>query len=174
MLTPGLKLQHLLKIQEGPGSATYSRSGEREGLWRSVWRSAYVCWPQAKNKRFLNGNVHPRTGWWKLWPELCYWSLFKVSCILPAQVGAGVRGTCEAPSHLHPTMLITCWCMIARTEDLLVASAGPLSLASFDCRSQGREERGEPPQRWGLGLFALCYQLGFDVLFWRRKKTWVF
>lgn len=54
--------------------------------------------------------------------------------------------------------------MVAVVQDLLVASAGPLLRASFGCRLQGREERGEPPQQWGLGLFALCYRLGFDVL----------
>lgn len=43
-------------------------------------------------------------------------------------------------------MLVTCLCVIAVVKDLLVASAGPLSLASFDCRLQGREEREEPPQ----------------------------
>jgi len=75
-------------------------------------------------------------------------------------------------SYLGPTTLIKCSCgiSVAQEKDLLVESAGPLSLASFDCRLQGREERGEPPQRWALGLFALCYQLGFDVLFWRRIK----
>lgn len=64
--------------------------------------------------------------------------------------------------------------VVAVVKDLLVANAGPLSLASFGCRWQGREERGEPPQQWGLGLFAPCYHLGFDVLFWMRKKTQVF
>lgn len=55
-------------------------------------------------------------------------------------------GPCEALSHLGPTMLITCLCVIAEVRDLLVASAGPLSLASFDCGLRGREETGEPPQ----------------------------
>lgn len=64
--------------------------------------------------------------------------------VVPAQ--ARVGGTWEALSHLGPTMLKTCLCVIAEVKDLLVASAGPLSLASFDCRLRGREEKGEPPQ----------------------------
>lgn len=123
-----------------------------------------------ENKRFLNGNIHPGAGCWKLRPELrCRQSLRSAVLYLAQARGEGV--TCEALSCLGPIMLITCWCVIAVVKDLLVGSAGPLSLASFDCRLQGMEEMGEPPQRWGLGLFALCYHLGFDVLFWRRKKT---
>lgn len=91
---------------------------------------------------------------------------------MPAPAWGG--STCEALSHLGPTRLTTCLCVVAVVQDLLVASAGPLSRASFGCRLQGREEREEPPQQWGLGLFALCYHLGFDVLFWMREKTRVF
>lgn len=165
----GLKLQHLLKLQERPGSAAQSRSGECEGLWRSIWRSVYVCWPGVKNKRFHSGNVHLEAGCWKLLPELCYWWDTKVSCVVPALV-----------TQCHtwgPTMLMLCshGILVARRRDLLIGSAGPLSLASSESRLQEREERGEPPQRWALGLFALCYHLGFDVLFWRRiKRMWVF
>lgn len=97
-------------------------------------------------------------------------TVFKVSSVVPARAWRG--GTCEeALSHLGPTMLKVYLYVVAVVKHLLVANAGPLSFASFGCRLQGREERGEPPQQWGL--FALCDHLGFDVLFWRRKKTQV-
>lgn len=95
----------------------------------------------------------------------------KVSSVVPAPAWRG--GMCEeALSHLGPTMVKVYLYVAAVVKHLLVANAGPLSFASFGCKSQGREERGEPPQQWGLS--ALCYHLGFDVLFWRRKKTQVF
>lgn len=97
-------------------------------------------------------------------------TVFKVSSVVPAPAWRG--GTCEALSHLGPTMLKTYLYVVAVMKDLLVANAGPLSFASFGCRLQGREERGEPPQQWGLS--ALCCHLGFGVLFWIRKKTQVF
>lgn len=84
-----------------------------------------------------------------------------------------LRGALVTQCHTWgPTMLTMCsrGILVARRRDLLIGSAGPLSLASSESRLQGREERGEPPQRWALGLFALCYHLGFDVLFWRRIK----
>lgn len=98
--------------------------------------------------------------------------VFKVSTVVPAPAWGG--GTCEALSHLGPTMLKMYLYVVAVVKDLLVGNAGPLSRASFGCRLQGRKERGEPPQQWDLGLFALCYHLGFDVLFWMRKKAQVF
>lgn len=59
----------------------YSLSGECEGLWRSVWERAHVCWPRVKNKRFLIESSPPGAGCWKLWPVIgCWQSLRSAHC----------------------------------------------------------------------------------------------
>lgn len=149
----GLKLQHLLKLQERPGSAAQSRSGECEGLWRSIRRSVYVCWPGVKNKRFHSGNFHPEAGCWKLLPELCYWWDAKASCVVPARAQGG---TCDTVSHLgsHNANDVFTWDTCSTQERLTDRKCRSFIACLFWEQTAGKGGKGGATTEMGPGAFC--------------------
>lgn len=103
-LKPALKALEFL----APGNATAraeitALTEITGGSWKcylrqewSMWRTVEECVNECvrvlamrENKRFFSGNVHRGASCWKLQPELCYLTVFKVSCVVPAQAWGG-------------------------------------------------------------------------------------